>query len=642
MGSILIAIWGSLAGRMVTYGLASILLYVVLRFLVPRATRRSRFELDDVVVGAIRSPLAFVLFSAGVLTSLEMARLPSRIASLLHTALCVALLLSIAALIIRLLRRVVSRYAEVRARQSESNLDDVLVPLLCKRVIPLLVWISVGVVLLGLVGVRWESLLTVMGGLSFLLIFLFQEPLSNLFSGVYLVIDVPFKYGDLLILEDGNTYRVEEIGTRVTKLYNTGNHTLAYVPNNSLAGQRLVNLTRPNVELRQKISIGIAYETEQETIQEVPELLQTIANSHPHVLGDPHEKSGAMTRKLDSMPAGNARSRLEAELARVQCEALIRSRTEELIRRVELLRIVANQFERSGLDPEEREVMEKELAWIWREFASVRRELTVWLHHVGRLDAAYGQDSVLQSWSLANLDTAISSSEQAEIWRLNCTPPDQVARELEDASRLALIGTFPDAEQEFLYVSQPMWLDVLRGLRSDPDAIKPGTVETWIGQQPSWTSYEDFRKLHANWHKPVRDLMGRLSAIGESSKWRAEREFEVDRQLGLVVELLRERFLLAPPGWQAPSADFVGFGAASLDFTLEFFVDDLVGEHFSRLDDTLSEIGLEILATFKRREIDIPYPQMDIRFRDAWLEQACLRPAGNQANPGVDAKDPEE
>jgi len=134
-------------------------------------------------------------------------------------------------------------------------------PIVARRVLPLLISLAVIAGCLRAFGVGLGSVFTALGALGFLLLLLFQEPIGNLFSGLYLVVDVPFKYGDLLMLEDGVTYRVEDIGARVTRLYNTEEHTVAYIPNKRLADQQIVNITQPNVQLRAKMAIRIAYET---------------------------------------------------------------------------------------------------------------------------------------------------------------------------------------------------------------------------------------------------------------------------------------------------------------------------------------------------------------------------------------------
>lgn len=614
--------WSSFGAWCVGFLLSSLALYLVLRFVIPAVTRNTRSQLDDVAAGILRRTLPPILFIAGVFAARGHA--PSAILDTLLSHLCPVLLVLFASITIgQLMRRIASVYLERRAEASESNLDDVLVPLLTRRVIPVFLVVSAAGLVLGMAGVKWESLLTVLGGLSFLLVILFQEPLSNLFGGVYLVVDVPFKYGDLVILEDEKTYRVEEIGSRVTKLYDTATHSVAYVPNSKLAGQRLVNLTQPNPQLRMSITVGVAYDTEQALLESVPGILEDAANAHPHVLGRFDAKKEALERQPSAV-MGLSPERLQAELRRLDLEHRLRSSTELLVRNLELLRVAASVLESGGLSEAERGALHTELDAAARAFCEVRRDLTIWLHHVGRLDAAYADEQVLRQWDLTYLAEAVPSCEQVYGWSLASKDERAVVLTLTEERYLAPIGTLASSAEEFVLFSHPVWRDYIRALRAGN--AKPATSgERWLAVQPAWTLHTDFAQLHASWHKPVRDVMRRLRLLLDGGRWKAEREFSVDDEIEAVVRLLTGRFLLPSAGWEAPSADFVGFGASSLDFKLEFFVDDIVREHFSRLDDTRSDVGRSIARALRERGIEIPFPQTDIHFRDEWLRGAYTR-----------------
>jgi small-conductance mechanosensitive channel len=60
----------------------------------------------------------------------------------------------------------------------------------------------------------------------------------------------------------------------------------------------------------------------------------------------------------------------------------------------------------------------------------------------------------------------------------------------------------------------------------------------------------------------------------------------------------------------SPSASFIGFGDSSLDFELQFWLDDpLIGKTIS------SELGCAIWKAFAENGIEIPYPQRDLHIR---------------------------
>jgi small-conductance mechanosensitive channel len=83
-----------------------------------------------------------------------------------------------------------------------------------------------------------------------------------------------------------------------------------------------------------------------------------------------------------------------------------------------------------------------------------------------------------------------------------------------------------------------------------------------------------------------------------------------------TAQRLKDNFMVKVHGYQYPDADFVGFGESTLDFSLQFFIDDLVGDHCERLGDVFSEIGTELKIRFDAQHIEIPFPQRDIWVRN--------------------------
>ena len=617
-------LWDSVAGRAVSSIILAALAYVLLTFIIPLVTRRTRHEIDDIIVGVLRLPLPIIVLLSILATTVPLSNLPEGSVYIVTRVIVVLLIISITYVLLKLFSQVVTRYAEEYAKQTETNLDDILVPLLTRRIIPLSLVLVMVITILWAIGINLGGVLAGLGALSFLLIFLFQEPLSNLFGGVYLVIDVPFKYGDLIILEDEKTYRVEEIGARVTRLYDTNNHTVAYVPNKRLAGERLINLTRPNVELRMKIEIGVAYGTE--SLTRVQEILVEAANAHPHVLGDIDAKLEAIKARLRNTPNANARIRLSMEMDRLRVENSIRELCERVIRDLKSLSDLAHHLEEGGLDRREREVIQAILTTIWHVVGDMRRKLTIWLHLVARLDATYKLAGPITGLSEAEISVLLPSIDQLELWREGADKPDEIKSQLSRSGNLAVIGTFADADEEFYLTRSASWVKSSKHMESQEIRNSMNNrVEDWMREMPAWGTFNDYRILYRVWHKPVRDLLRRLEACSDIIRLHGAKEFLLHKELEKVMVLLEEKFLLQTPGWQQPDADLVGFGEFRIDFRLEFFVDDLGREHFQRVDDVFSEVSLDIIERLKAEHIEVPSPQTGVWFRDEWLKDTLRK-----------------
>jgi len=109
-----------------------------------------------------------------------------------------------------------------------------------------------------------------------------QDTLSNFFSGILLLLDQGFKTGDMIRFND--TYCIiREVGLRSTKIYDIINHVIIIIPNNSLANQDIVNLTKPDRYYRLRIIVGVSYGSD---AREVEEALLDVAKDNKDVEQD--------------------------------------------------------------------------------------------------------------------------------------------------------------------------------------------------------------------------------------------------------------------------------------------------------------------------------------------------------------------
>jgi small-conductance mechanosensitive channel/CRP-like cAMP-binding protein len=96
-----------------------------------------------------------------------------------------------------------------------------------------------------------SAILSVVVGLAL------QESLSNIFAGLMLTIDRPFKAGDWIEV-DGKEGKVLDSNWRSTRVL-TRDDDIIYVPNSTMAKGNIVNLTDPTPEHLCRRQIGIEY-----------------------------------------------------------------------------------------------------------------------------------------------------------------------------------------------------------------------------------------------------------------------------------------------------------------------------------------------------------------------------------------------
>ena len=109
-----------------------------------------------------------------------------------------------------------------------------------------------------------------------------QNLLKNLMSGIMLLIEKPLRVGDLI--EFGNIRgRVTNIGFRAS-IVRTADGFETHIPNSTFIENNVTNLTYSSTEMRQKISIGVAYGADPATVRKI---LLSVADDHAAVLRTP-------------------------------------------------------------------------------------------------------------------------------------------------------------------------------------------------------------------------------------------------------------------------------------------------------------------------------------------------------------------
>ncbi|MCP4601122.1 MAG: mechanosensitive ion channel family protein [Proteobacteria bacterium] len=114
-----------------------------------------------------------------------------------------------------------------------------------------------------------------------------KDTLSNLFSGIFILADAPYKLGDFIILDTGERGQVTDIGIRSTRLL-TRDDIQIIVPNAVIGNAKIVNETGgPYDKERVRVNVGVAYGSD---IDKVREVLLDIAEKSKYLATDPEPR----------------------------------------------------------------------------------------------------------------------------------------------------------------------------------------------------------------------------------------------------------------------------------------------------------------------------------------------------------------
>jgi small-conductance mechanosensitive channel len=111
-----------------------------------------------------------------------------------------------------------------------------------------------------------------------------KDTLSNLFAGVSIVMDAPYKTGDYIILDSGERGIVTDIGLRSTRIL-TRDDVEITIPNGIIGNSTIINEAGgPPSQHRIRIAVGAAYGSD---VDHVLETLENVAHENADILVNP-------------------------------------------------------------------------------------------------------------------------------------------------------------------------------------------------------------------------------------------------------------------------------------------------------------------------------------------------------------------
>jgi len=260
--------------------------------------------------------------------------------------------------LLRFFNLVVIYYLKEYAEQTEIMWDNVLIPLL-EGVIPVLIFLSgVALILQCSFGVNLTGIWVTLGGASLIVGFATKDILANFFSGLALLVDTPFEFGDVLRLESGNLGVLKKIGLRVTEVYLFESHTIAYIPNSKLQQENIQNLSRPIAPVYFSIPVLFLSNCNTEAVQPT---MEEIIRAHPDTLGNIDTKLKCLERYFKwEDDEKNFQAKKENGRGRLLAENEVNLKLEEIEYTLEALVVTLQFAEKGGLSQDDIHTVQQE------------------------------------------------------------------------------------------------------------------------------------------------------------------------------------------------------------------------------------------------------------------------------------------
>jgi len=247
--------------------------------------QKTKTQLDDVIVAILRRPLFLSVLFLGTSRAASLLEPRASLFFVLNATLVTISILLWTGALIRIMSAVLTHIGD------RPNAAGLLQP----RTIPLfdivakILLLCSAVYLMMLVwSIDVTGWLASAGIVGIAVGFAAKDSLANLFAGIFIIADSPYKLGDFIMFEDGMRGRVTDIGLRATRIL-TRDDIEINIPNQLIGNSRIVNESggmyeRERVSITVTVARGSDIDLVRQTLLECPKDQPNIcAEPHPHV-----------------------------------------------------------------------------------------------------------------------------------------------------------------------------------------------------------------------------------------------------------------------------------------------------------------------------------------------------------------------
>ena len=259
---------------LITFFFASLFSWIIFKVL-KMLTSRTKTYLDDRLLEIARPPIYYSLVITGFSAAVRIMPLSAKLTeNLIFGFQTIGAFIWMVALI-RVSKVILHQLAW--GSKEHQLVQPQTLPLF-DNLSKVVIFVITGYVIFQIWGIDMTAWVASAGIVGLAVSFAAKDTLANLFSGVFILADSPYKIGDYVVLDGDQRGKVTHIGIRSTRML-TRDDVEITVPNAIMGNSKITNQSGgPHPKFRIRVKIGVAYGSD---IDQVREILIEIAKTEP-------------------------------------------------------------------------------------------------------------------------------------------------------------------------------------------------------------------------------------------------------------------------------------------------------------------------------------------------------------------------
>lgn len=261
---------------------AKIIYYLVERYFKKLAARL-KSRIGDELLSLLHRPVYYVIILAGLQIAVTYLLVASVYADYFTTFISILLIALVAWVVAGVVDIILKEFGRKLIKKTKTAIDDEAIPFLSK-VVKIVIYAIAFIAILDKLGYSnvVASLIVGFGIAGFAIGFAAKDTIANLLAGFLILTDRPFTKGDRIQIGE-YLGEVVDIGLRSTKI-ETLDHTLVIIPNEKIISNEVINYALPDLRLKVKVPIGVAYGSDPERVKKI---VLDVANNSELIMKEP-------------------------------------------------------------------------------------------------------------------------------------------------------------------------------------------------------------------------------------------------------------------------------------------------------------------------------------------------------------------
>ena len=274
--------WAVAVGILILSFVVVKMLYWIFSNVIRRLTSKTKTNLDDVLIDKLEKPLTYLVLILGYWISIHYLVFKEEVELVLENAAYFLLVIDVTAILSRVVDALITEIIMPISEKSDSSFDNQLIPVIQKGVRSI-IWILGIIIGLDNIGFDITAMIAGLGIGGLALALAAQDSVKNIFAGIMIFLDKPFRIKDRIQV-DGFDGIVEEVGLRSTRL-RTLEGRIVTIPNSRFTDNSVTNVTSQPT-LKVKLNLGLTYDTDEVQMQKAIDILEDIVKNQEAITDD--------------------------------------------------------------------------------------------------------------------------------------------------------------------------------------------------------------------------------------------------------------------------------------------------------------------------------------------------------------------